>query len=123
MAQAKEVTAKAVSAKEAAQRYAKIKDPAGMQDAQSMAAGGSSTAFQIGAGELVATLSKDGQTLWVDAAAGFGDVLSDGFALADQIAKQSGCNAVSFQTARPGMVKRARQAGYTVAGFILKKKI
>ena len=117
----KMITAKPVSAAQAAQHYASIKDAAGMQDAQSMAAGGKSLAFQIGDGELVATLSTDGQTLWVDAAAGEGGVLDTGFALAEQIAKQSGCSAVSFQTARAGMVKKARAAGYEVTGFILKK--
>lgn len=80
-----------------------------------------------GEGVFVARIHRgDGPSvLWIDGAAGTSKagLVDTGLALFEEMARQSGCAAVAFETVRAGLVKLAQQRGYLVAGFILKKAV
>lgn len=62
-------------------------------------------------------------TAWVDACKGFGPIDWAATLLPVIEAQAAGCSAVAFQTARRGLVRKAKTQGYQVAGYILKKAI
>lgn len=68
-------------------------------------------------------LVVDNGVAWIDAAKGTGATDWTAHLLPIIEAQAAGCKAVGFQTARRGLVKKARQQGYTVTGWILKKKL
>jgi len=73
----------------------------------------------------VFVVRKDGPLLWVQAAAGAAadDLTSMGLELIEEMARKAECTHVGFQTARPGLVRKASRCGYQVAGWILKKEV
>lgn len=65
---------------------------------------------------------RNGQA-WVDAAAGSGQVDLTALLLPVIELQAARLSSVAFQTARPGLVRKAQRAGYRVAGWILKKDV
>ncbi|MDP1978043.1 hypothetical protein [Undibacterium sp.] len=64
----------------------------------------------------------DNGELWVLAAAGRAN--TDLSLLIDHHLKQAtGYRSVGFQTARKGLVKKAKEQGYEIAGYILRRKL
>lgn len=114
-----------LSAEQAAPRLARVTDPTGHDTPATLAAGGHAFELTTAGGRGVFVLSRNGEQLWIDAAQGEAsdDLTAQGLAVIEQTAKQAGCAEVGFSTARPGLVRKAQRAGYTVAGFILRKKV
>ncbi|MDZ7939269.1 MAG: hypothetical protein U5M53_13745 [Rhodoferax sp.] len=114
----------AVSRERAVEAFQRVPDPTGQSTPEDLAAG---DAFELHAtgGSGVFSLERQGNRLWVTAAAGRSDddLTRIGLDLIEETARQAGCLEVGFQTARPGLVKKATQQGYEVAGWILKKAV
>lgn len=102
-----------------------VPDPRGTSTPESLAAAGQAFELSADGGSGVFVVRKDGHQLWIQAAAGAAaDNLTDmGMELFDEMARQAECTEVAFQTARPGLVKKANQRGYVVAGWIMKKAV
>ena len=60
---------------------------------------------------------------WIAAAKGSGPQDWSAALLPIIEAQAKGCAAVAFQTARPGLVRKAQRQGYAVTGWILKKDL
>lgn len=60
---------------------------------------------------------------WVSACKGAGPVDWSALLLPTIEAQAKGCAAVGFQTARPGLVRKAKRQGYEVAGWIMRKRL
>lgn len=78
--------------------------------------GGACMELRTDDGSMVFVVRREGDALWVDAAAATSGArnLAAGLPLADEIARQLGCRRVAFDTLRPGLVRRARRAGYCI---------
>lgn len=100
-------------------------DPIGQATPESLARNGHSFALQTPGGTLIFTVKTLGACLWIEAGTGRGadDMTAYGAALIEGMAKGAGLASVGFQTARPGLVRKAKKQGYTVAGWILKKAV
>lgn len=113
-----------VSREHAAQAFQNVPDPTGKSTPESLAAG---PAFELrtSGGSGVFSLERCGNSLWVTAASGRADddLTAIGLELIEETARQAGCDEVGFQTARPGLVRKAQKQGYQVAGWILKKAV
>lgn len=81
--------------------------------------------LQTEAGRLLMVLDLRGDLLWIGGAVGkgSGDLTAAGLAFAEATARQAGCMAVGFQTARRGLVRKALRLGYVADGFQLKKAL
>lgn len=99
-------------------------DPSGLSTPESMAA-------TVAAGECFEVLSIDGRAVyclevvagcvWVHFARACGSV--DWAAVLDEIIRQQAQGmTVRFQTARAGLVKRAKRRGFVVKGWILEAR-
>lgn len=69
-------------------------------------------------------VSRVGDELWIDAAAGKApgyDLTAAGLAIVE--AQAAGLETVGFLTRRPGLLKKAQRLGYQVDGWILRKRI
>lgn len=73
--------------------------------------------------QAVYVLQVDNGIAWVNACKGYGPTDWTDTLLPVIELQAKGCAAVAFQTARPGLVRKAKQQGYTVTGWILKKAI
>lgn len=93
---------------------------------EAIAAFGECFALDTGRGACAFVLRRQGDVLWIDAAAetrkGPG-ILEAGMQLAEQIARQTGCTQIAIETNRRGLVRKTQQNGYVVAGYILKKRL
>lgn len=102
-------------------------DPSGMSTPASLidtAHGGECfAATSDTGGQAVYVVRVENGVAWVDACQGTG--ATDWSAtLLTIIEKQAhGLKAVGFQTARPGLVRKAKKQGYRVAGWIMKKEL
>jgi len=91
-------------------------DPAGIATPASAAAAGDCYKLTTPRGCLVYSAKVCGDLYWVYAAAGTGqDMTRRGLAAIEYQARQFGCRAVAFQTARRGLVRRTRAMGYQIA--------
>ena len=94
--------------------------------AEQIAAGGQCFSMQTPQGACVAVLRVKGSVLWIDGAGatqpGRG-ITEAGLELAEQIARRAGCNQVAFETVRPGLVRKSKQQGFAVAGYIMRKEL
>lgn len=104
---------------------AAMPDPARQSTPASIAGSGECFRLTADGSEGVFVLQRKGAGLWVS---GAGAVQSKGLTgtglqVVEQIAKQSDCQTVGFQTGRPGLVKLARKQGYRVVGFIMEKSV
>lgn len=107
----------------------KFIDPEGKATPQSVALAGQSFRLQTKTGSLVYTVSMFDRELWIDGAVGAGRGMTRaGLIVIEAMAASWGCQSVGFQTARRGLIKLAKLAGYEAwhpigTGLILKKKI
>lgn len=93
------------------------------QDIEHMAATGQCFAATAPQAQAVYVVEVKNGIAWISAAKGFGPLDWSAMLLPIIEAQAKGCAAVSFQTARPGLVKKAMKQGYAVTGWILKKAI
>lgn len=122
------VEVKEVTAADAAatMRAAGLRAPLPCDTPEDIAAFGQCFQLRTGSGVGVFVLRKQAGVMWVDGAAarvrGSG-LTEDGLALFDHVARQAGCTEIAFETNRRGLVRKAQQAGYVVAGYIMKKAV
>ncbi len=102
-----------------------VPDPRGTSTPETLAAAGQAFELIASGGSGVFVVRKDGAQLWVQAAAGAAadDLTAIGLELIEEMARRAQCSEVAFQTMRRGLVKKANQLGYEVAGWILKKAV
>lgn len=102
-----------------------VPDPRGIDTPESLTAAGVAFELKTATGGGVFVLERQGDVLWITAAAGkAADDLTDiGLQLIEETARQCGCTQVAFQTSRRGLVQKSERAGYQVAGWIIKKAI
>lgn len=108
---------------QAAEHYQGITDPAGRATPQSVANSGQSFELKTSAGRLVFTVTRIDDCMWIEGAAGNGadDMTAYGLAFIEGMAEAAGLDSVGFQTARPGLARKAVKQGYSIVGWILKK--
>lgn len=97
-------------------------DPEGCDTVEDVCARGQAYALQFDGAPLVYVLEKLGCSVWITAAAGATKAAT--LATLDHIEQQAramGARLVQFQTARPGLVRLARRAGYQQSGYVLAK--
>lgn len=102
-----------------------VPDPRGTSTPASLAGAGQAFELTAAGGSGVFVVRKNGAQLWIQAAAGHAadDLTQLGLELIEEMARHAECTEVAFQTERPGLVKKANQRGYEVAGWILKKAV
>lgn len=102
-----------------------VPDPSGRSTPETLAAAGQAFELSVSNGSAVFVVNKNGGQLWIQAAAGAAaDNLTEiGLDLIEEMARQADCTQVAFQTMRRGLVKKANQRGYEIAGWILKKAV
>jgi len=102
-----------------------VPDPQGTSTPETLAAAGQAFELKAQGGSGVFVVAQQGDMLWVQAAAGHAadDLTQIGLDLVEEMAKQLKCQRVGFQTARPGLLRKAERLGYQVNGWILKKEV
>lgn len=118
------VSAQAISATDAARHLAAfdLVDPEGIDTVASVCARGQAWALAFDGNTLVYIIEKIGTALWITAAAGTTKAATLAtLAHIEQQARSMGARLVQFQTARPGLARLARRAGYQQSGFVLAK--
>lgn len=100
-------------------------DPQGAETLAGALHGAACFAVEDESGKAVFAAKLHGGKLWISAAAGGGkaavfDSLESAIV---QLAKAAKAESIGFQTARRGLVKKAKGAGYIVTGYILEKAI
>lgn len=102
-----------------------VPDPCGTSTPESLASAGQAFELKAAGGSAVFVVRKDGPLLWIQAAAGAAadDLTQVGLELIEEMARQAQCTHVGFQTARPGLVRKASRRGYQVYGWIVKKEL
>lgn len=104
-------------------RQARLIDPAHRHTPESIARCGTAFELTTGTGTGVFVVQKRDSQLWIH---GAGAVASKGGTVAgldvvEQMAEQTGCTSIAFQTGRPGLVRIAKKHGYKITGFIMEK--
>lgn len=99
-------------------------DPRGVMDeadVQDLAERGQ--CFELGgAADAVYVVNVRNGVAWIDALKGTGpDLVAVVTELLEHQAE--GCQALAFQTARPGLVRQAARHGWKVAGWIMRKEL
>lgn len=97
-------------------------DPRGLmqpQDIAAMCSNGQCVEIEHEGGKAVMVLTSRNGVLWVNAAAGAGPVCLT--SAMDQALQASGARSIAFQTARPGLVRKAKRLGYRVTGYIMRR--
>lgn len=105
----------------AAREYAPIVglDPEGKATPESLAWAGPSFGIETEEGRATFTLSEAAGKCWIHAAVGAGRGMTEaGLRVIESIAVRAGCVSVGFQTQRRGLVRKARELGYVIAGQI-----
>lgn len=95
----------------------------GQADIEAMAQRGQCFAATAPDAQAVYVVHVLNGTAWIAAAKGAGPVDWTALLLPIVEAQAKGCAQIAFQTARPGLVRRARRQGYEVGGWILRKKL
>lgn len=94
-------------------------DPEGLATPHSVAQAGQCFELDFPQGKAVLSVGGESGALWCYALAGQGrDLTRAADAVLCSIARLSGFRRIGFQTARPGLVRRCRSLGYTVAGVV-----
>lgn len=110
----------------AAMRAAGLRAPLPCDSPESIAAHGKCFELRTGTGVGVFVLRRKGGVMWIDGAGARvrgANLTAEGLDLFDVIAQQAGCTELAFETARPGLVRESKKAGYVVAGYIMKKAV
>lgn len=78
-------------------------------------------------GAAVFVLERVGPVLWVAAAesehGNVAPMLSQGFAVVEQIARATGAQSVGFRTRRPGLIRQALRAGFSIDRAELSREV
>lgn len=101
-------------------------DPAGLTTSDTlpaMAARGACFAATTDTAQAVYVLKVENGRAWVSACKGAGPVDWSGLLLPVIEQQAQGLQAVAFQTARRGLVRKAQRQGYRVAGYIMEKNL
>lgn len=102
-------------------------DPRGIADAASLSvmchAGQCFAITAPGGAQAVYVLKVRNGQAWIDACQGEGATDWTATLLPAIELQASELDSVAFQTARPGLVRKARRQGYHVAGWIMKKDV
>lgn len=88
-----------------------------------MAARGQCFAATAPHAKAVYVVTVENGIAWISACKGAGPVDWSALLLPVIEAQAKGCAAVGFQTARAGLVRKAKKQGYAVTGWILKKEL
>lgn len=120
-------TLEKIAPEQAAQtmRAAGLRDPARQFTPESIAARGTAFRLTAAGGEGVFVAEKKGAQLWIHGAGGIASsgLTGVGLGVIEAMAQQMDCEAVAFQTARPGLVKLAKKSGYRITGVIMEKSV
>ena len=73
--------------------------------------------------QAVYVLTVKNGVAWIDAAKGQGAADWTALLLPIVEAQAQGLASVAFQTARPGLVKKAQAQGYDITGWVMRKRI
>lgn len=96
-----------------------VLDPEGRATPLSVAMAGQCFELEFPNGRAVISVGHESGALWCYGLAGSGrDMTRTADAVLCRMARLSGFNRIGFQTARPGLVRRCRALGYTVAGVV-----
>ena len=95
----------------------------GPGDIARMTASGQCFAATAEQAQAVYVVQVKNSVAWISATKGAGPLDWSALLLPIIEAQAQGCAAVAFQTARPGLVRKAARQGYQVAGWILKKAL
>jgi hypothetical protein len=108
----------------AALARAGVYDPRGANTPASIAAGGACFEFRTPGGCCAFVVRVDDGVWWIDGAASDGGegMAFIGLELAEHAAREAGCWAVAFETARPGLVRVAMRQGYRVVEHVRGSK-
>lgn len=101
-------------------------DPAGrttQKNIEAMTTSGQCFAATADKSQAVYVLHVDNGVAWVSACKGSGPAQWARLLLPVIEVQAKGCNAVSFQTKRRGLVREAQRQGYQIAGYIMKKDL
>lgn len=106
-------------------RAAGLRAPLPCDTPEQIAAHGDCFKLTTDQGTCAFVLRRKGSVLWID---GAGAIEGQGFTgpgldLCLEIARQSGCTELAFETARPGLVRASQAKGFEVAGYIMKAKV
>lgn len=100
--------------------------PVNCDTASQIAENGECFELTTSQGACVFVLRVKGSVLWIDGAGatrpGTG-ITEAGLELAEQIARRAGCDQIAFETARPGLLRKSKKQGFSIAGYIVKKSI
>lgn len=97
-------------------------DPRGlMQAADLLAMCRNSRCLQLDTegGNAVVVVTERNGVVWVNAAAGSAPACLT--SAITQALSESGARSIAFQTARPGLVRKAERLGYRVTGYIMRR--
>lgn len=102
-----------------------LTDPSKRQTPSTIASNGECFSLKVDGHEGVFVVEKQGGVLWI---AGAGAMKSKGLTatglqVIEQLARQSDCQRVSFQTGRRGLARLAGKQGYRVVGVIMEKSV
>lgn len=104
-------------------------DPRGIstqQDLQRWASEGQCFAVGTSQAQAVYIVNEQAGQIWVQAAKAEGTKAPNFVHVLTEVIKaqaQGRCHSIGFQTARPGLVRKARREGFEVVGWIMKKGI
>jgi len=101
-------------------------DPRGMttaKDIHAMTERGQCYAATCGPAQCVYVVDVKNDVAWVSAIKGTGSVDWTFITAAMIEAQAKGLRAVAFQTARAGLVRKMKKAGYEVSGYVMRKEI
>jgi hypothetical protein len=99
-------------------------DPRGMvteADIPAMCEHGTCLRVTEGSSSAVVVVCERNGVSWIEAAAGDGP--DDLTRAIDDALIAAGARALAFQTARPGLVRRAKRLGYRVTGYIMRRDL
>jgi hypothetical protein len=106
-------------------RAAGLVDPARVHTPESISKCGEAFRLTTAGGSGVFVVEKRGTQLWIHGAGAVAsrELTAIGFEVVAAMARHMACDSVAFQTARPGLVRLAKNSGYRVTGFIMEKSI
>lgn len=106
-------------------RAAGLRAPLECDTPEGIAQHGECFTLRTDTGSGVFVLRRKGAVLWIDGAAATagGGLTAPGLALIAQVARQTGCKKVAFETARRGLIRKAQRHGARVAGVVMEMDV
>lgn len=123
----KEIVVRKLSEADAAHAInaAGVVDPLGINSTGDITRHGHCFEFECDGEKCSFVVRTVGDLLIIDAAAASGTARAThvGLALAENIAKATGCTRIAFETERPGLVKLAQLAGFKTKSVLMEKHV